>query len=736
MEDSGYRSCNPSEFSMCSLAGSAHNIFSLKYSDLAASKYSGLLLGFQNEQDFEDFKQDLIDFQKLKRACCGDDVGCCDDNDALLELEEELQFIRRPNNVCKERRKGHLIKRLNQLYQSPGLQPSLIQQKAGAPSGGSVNKHCPENVNGPRDCSDKTPRPASTEKRNSFDLRPDFDRRSGLLGFDRSSALRSSIHTILMEFLSGDEHFREFERVFETVNNRKDNVNANITTSADRNRRLIARSNSQVSNCTEVQQPLPGHVTDVFSDFFDNDETFLEFEKEFEKFRSSRRSNMSGSLNSVGSSRDIFGDMKAYCERNIKSRSGSHVSVNSFSTHDEATPICGDETVHHDELIWHSVEDWAKILRKMKRNSRLLLETCCPKHKPQYRHSISVQSRDGLITDAYNKTQSLADLRQCCDNGHLNRSHFYSSPYSRARASQSDADFLQVNSLPSSPNKQSAYPDCAINNSSQSINFNSDSEDCSDHWSENFDTDNRYSSSSTLCSGDGDICSSFSCSCCSDLHVEEFTDDELLTDDKSPPHRARSHSLMEFSKNTRPDYLRLQSVSMDNLINFDQDSKSLNWRTNSQYGAPLPKEANVPSANRNTPYLDDDTPTDDDESALGSSRWSRPPSTVSAQLSDAESEQYHSAASDLSDQYSTAKSDLSHLTRGLGLASKSRSMSPDLLAASPPFLDSATNDDLRQFMARGQYHSYHGRESRAQYRYNRPRPGSGKQSLFDNVSRC
>lgn len=445
---------------------------------------------------------------------------------------------------------------------------------------------------------------------------------------------------------------------------------------------------------------------------------------------------MSGSLNSMGSSRDIFGDMKAYCERNIKSRSGSHVSVNSFSTHDEATPICGDETVHHDELIWHSVEDWAKILRKMKRNSRLLLETCCPKHKPQYRHSISVQSRDGLITDAYNKTQSLADLRQCCDNGHLNRSHFYSSPYSRARASQSDADFLQVNSLPSSPNKQSAYPDCAINNSSQSINFNSDSEDCSDHWSENFDTDNRYSSSSTLCSGDGDICSSFSCSCCSDLHVEEFTDDELLTDDKSPPHRARSHSLMEFSKNTRPDYLRLQSVSMDNLINFDQDSKSLNWRTNSQYGAPLPKEANVPSANRNTPYLDDDTPTDDDESALGSSRWSRPPSTVSAQLSDAESEQYHSAASDLSDQYSTAKSDLSHLTRGLGLASKSRSMSPDLLAASPPFLDSATNDDLREFMARGQYHSYHGRESRAQYRYNRPRPGSGKQSLFDNVSRC
>ena len=655
-----------------------NNILNLSYWELPSTCYKYFLHGFRDERDFEDFKQDLRDFLRLKRECWAanrrtssqnDADGPLDhaEDDAFRDLNEELEVICRPSSVHKNRRK-HSSRPAEQ-EQNPQpkitdhLKPDTCQCRCNT-DGVFVG------VEG-----------RTQHRQDSFALREDFDRRSGLHEplnrVTRRSGLpasRTSINHILMEFINGDEHFREFDRVYETVNgsnpsrspappsrppsaahgirrsscpggrhtssdgnNNNSNGNGNVFLT-DRmshdNGHRSGRENDENGNSDEESTSFglnggardslvlyrkrdtfhrPSYVDDMLADFFDNDETFLEFEQEFQKFKSNRRSQMMlKNLSNMGSSKDIFGDLKAFCDRTLQQKERQRIWRMSSSkamsseeesvetTHDEeAMPVCppgGQESQEagHDPLIWRSVEDWERMLRKMKRNSRLLLDAAGhhpgqPQHQ-HHRRSVQLPRPTSSHGQQYDRTQSMADLTRFHGNPSLPSGdtatqsgiQTISAPPLGNRHSSCNLDSQGIDHNQGIRKKRSSVPNIAESSMvCRETNRPEVSpaaarppvislEECKEaslddllptpteckeaQWAKNFSMDtegSRYSSTSTLCSSNGvehhmdahdadldeDDASScaFSCSMGSDLHIHEegdYTDDDL---DTGPP---------------------------------------------------------------------------------------------------------------------------------------------------------------------------------------------------------
>ncbi|KAH9487794.1 hypothetical protein Btru_068354 [Bulinus truncatus] len=661
MEDSGYYSKGAQDLQVCSSSDSANSIFNLKFSELPTSKYNYFLYGFKDERDFEEFKQDLRDFQQLKRNCLGSDQKA-DSRLSYAALKEDLELICRPNRVFENRRRHHNDRdkpRHRNVTRRTTEQLVAEDQKGERPLSGSSKTPITEEA---------------VSKPDPFGLRADFDRRSGVFGFDRRSGISCSIKEILMDFINGDEHFQEFERVFNTVNKtRMDNVKSSpgqeilCRQSGQNNSSLALSEQSRHSTGSDMKRCERSSHLDLFSDFFDNDETFLEFEKEFENFRNAKKTNFLANLGHMGSSRDIFGDVKSYCDRNVKS--GSQWSVNRCTSEDEATPSCPDD---HGQvgLIWHSVEDWEKILKKMKRNSLLLLDGCS--HRPVY--GLSQRSAP---TKRYLKTQSLADLTGCHapETDHRYLTDVIDS--SRTGYSYSVNDLSLPASMRFSPSR------CSDSSSSFAGDVDDAISTSSSRWSEQLNGGSHYSSSSTLCSSRDDLSCSLSCSCCSDLHIDEDTDDELsLPYSQSPSSRNRSHSLMDIGHHVTHK-LQHHTCSVDNLLCL---SRTKNGRFDSDRTGAICNKNN----SHDISPLRADQLCDSDEDEYGP-EWS-------CQLSDVDSEQYHTASSDFSNHFSTAKSDLSsYVTEHRGRPDTGSRLS--------------LTESYRPVTS-GFYHSYHGQERR------------------------
>ncbi|XP_061178902.1 uncharacterized protein LOC133187517 isoform X1 [Saccostrea echinata] len=198
-------------------------IFKLNFQDIASSpKFRPLRHGFIDEDDFEDFKQDLLDFRVLKQ-----------------ELRE-------------------------------GSSPEC-QRKA---------------------------RQATAEARRSR------------LSTDQ-----------LMEFFNSDENFQEFERVFETFKSKR------FSNSADKLRLSLNRFEDDDSDSSDDDDKtivlddelFIGDIEDdpeedMFTEFFDNDASFLEFEREFQTFKVKRRSRVIDRINRQ-SGCDIVSELQAICDR-------------------------------------------------------------------------------------------------------------------------------------------------------------------------------------------------------------------------------------------------------------------------------------------------------------------------------------------------------------------------------------------------------------------------------------
>lgn len=173
-------------------------IFKLNFQDITSlPKFRPLRYSFVDEDDFEDFKQDLLDFQVLKKQ----------------ELEGGI------SPECRRR-----IRRNN----------------------------------------------ASETRKNRLDA-------------DQ-----------LMEFFNSDENFQEFERVFETFKSKRfSNTALKLPLSLRQFGDNDSDSSDEDDDKTVVleEELFIGDLDDdpeeedLFSEFFHNDESFIEFEREFQTFK-------------------------------------------------------------------------------------------------------------------------------------------------------------------------------------------------------------------------------------------------------------------------------------------------------------------------------------------------------------------------------------------------------------------------------------------------------------------
>ncbi|CAG5120809.1 unnamed protein product [Candidula unifasciata] len=217
-----------------------------------------------------------------------------------------------------------------------------------------------------------------------------------------------------MEFLNEDEHFLEFEQVFEAVRNRRisrdidtchlsnqDIISSHIDTlyviasSVNSGPRTKLDSAADDHSVKDVQQP--SLVGDIFADFFDNDESFLEFENEFEKFRSGRRSYFLESCHD-GSSRDVIGDLDFLCDKDVRSYTKNGV--------------CSQDNVDSYRSFLCSAKDWTKMLRKIRRSSCISEDSVTDKLTFRHRLSVGEMSADDKRTKDQHKAYSVSDLRR------------------------------------------------------------------------------------------------------------------------------------------------------------------------------------------------------------------------------------------------------------------------------------------------------------------------------------
>lgn len=282
-------------------------IFKLNFQDITSSpKLRPLRYSFIDEDDFEDFKQDLLDFRVLKKQ----------------ELE----------------------------------------------AGGSS----PE-------CQRRKPRQNTAEARRSR------------LSSDQ-----------LMEFFNSDENFQEFERVFETFKSKR------FSNSADKLRLSLNRLVDDDSDSSDdddktvvlEEELFIGDLDDdpeedMFSEFFHNDESFIEFEREFQTFKVKRRSRVIDRINRQ-SGCDIVSELQAICDRDPTKKYDAMLEVG-------------------EQRLWNSGGEWDYIFSHLNKNK-----------------SSSVSN----ISGTYGSCSSLDTVHTLseCDTG------FYSEEQSVVNGSQSCSD--------------------------------------------------------------------------------------------------------------------------------------------------------------------------------------------------------------------------------------------------------------------------------------------------------
>ena len=157
----------------------------------------------------------------------------------------------------------------------------------------------------------------------------------------------------LMEFFSGDEHFQEFERVFETINNSRfsrDNGSWGREDGSDL---------SEEEDCLAVL-----HIDETFLDFFDNDEDFQEFERELEKIQSGRRSRLLENL-SGAQQRPICDTASEFPHSDVRPNSQS---IPGSSPKMERRLSASNSS---DYDLWNSAEEWEVVMNRLRKNSRL-----------------------------------------------------------------------------------------------------------------------------------------------------------------------------------------------------------------------------------------------------------------------------------------------------------------------------------------------------------------------------
>ncbi|XP_060072780.1 uncharacterized protein LOC132552610 isoform X1 [Ylistrum balloti] len=173
---------------------------------------------------------------------------------------------------------------------------------------------------------------------------------------------RKSSHTAndpLMEFLNSDEHFQEFERVFETFKSNRfsdslDKLRWSLNRYGDEEEEEEEPNNEEIDDkCDVFEEELDdSQIEDSFTEFFDHDEDFMAFEREFQNLKKvKRRSKVLQRINR-NSGCDIVQELKAFCDND---------------------PSLKYDVSPGEERVWNSGGEWDYIFNKLKNDNHVLL---------------------------------------------------------------------------------------------------------------------------------------------------------------------------------------------------------------------------------------------------------------------------------------------------------------------------------------------------------------------------
>ncbi|XP_033745652.1 uncharacterized protein LOC117331163 [Pecten maximus] len=163
----------------------------------------------------------------------------------------------------------------------------------------------------------------------------------------------------LMEFLNSDEHFQEFERVFETFKSNKfsdslDKLRWSLNRYGDEDEEEEEPDHEEIDDkCDVFEDELDdSQIEDSFTDFFDHDEDFMAFEREFQNLKKvKRRSKVLQRINR-NSGCDIVQELKAFCDND---------------------PSLKYDVNPGEERVWNSGGEWDYIFNKLKSDNQVSL---------------------------------------------------------------------------------------------------------------------------------------------------------------------------------------------------------------------------------------------------------------------------------------------------------------------------------------------------------------------------
>ncbi|XP_052780027.1 uncharacterized protein LOC128217145 isoform X1 [Mya arenaria] len=264
------------------------DIFQVPYEKLSdSSNYKHFQHVFVDSDDYEDFKQDLVNFHHLRSRW----------KDDRRKVSKE-----RPSRLNSLVDDSDIIK----FRESKGIDSSLKKELEGLCGEG---EHIYEEID---DVKKEVEKLKAKELKNT-EPKAKCEGDCDCLDF----ALES---LPMMEFFQNDEHFLEFDRVFETVKNKRRYASSSSLDKYRWSPHSEGHKSDDSSSDTDTENEDGGEefpelkVDDIFADFFDNDADFKDFEKEFENFQFKRRSNCleRWHRNSVC---DLVEDLKAFCDK-------------------------------------------------------------------------------------------------------------------------------------------------------------------------------------------------------------------------------------------------------------------------------------------------------------------------------------------------------------------------------------------------------------------------------------
>ena len=296
------------------------DIFNVPFVQLGdSSSYKHLKHVFVDEDDYEDFKQDLLDFHRLRSRWKDDRKKVSQRRGSRLHSlgDDHLKFR---TVDCTEP---------NSVVDGP-VKPSCDFKELDSSS------------------DDSQPN-SPVIRRANVDESPYGSLTDLLEGVGKP---------LMMDFFQNDEHFKEFDRVFETVKQKKRYAS---NSSLEKYRWSPHPEEEAQFNLDDVDiEDDAFQVDDMFADFFDNDKDFQNFEDEFQNFQVKRHSQTLEKLRRNSSVCDLIEDLKAFCDTK--------------ETRD-SNPKPGEEKQNSLPRLGNSGGEWDYIFSKVRRKGKLTADS-------------------------------------------------------------------------------------------------------------------------------------------------------------------------------------------------------------------------------------------------------------------------------------------------------------------------------------------------------------------------